>query len=81
VVALALQQLHNLVFADVHELSFPRSGEVRRPGASSLPHFRECIPGLQPATRIDVAVDIWFLDLLLAGRLAPRPRKQSAPPC
>jgi hypothetical protein len=23
VVALALQQLHNLVFADVHELSFP----------------------------------------------------------
>jgi hypothetical protein len=30
--------------------------------------------------RIDVAVDIWFLDLLVAGRLAdPRPRWQSAP--
>jgi len=29
--------------------------------------------------RIDVAVDIWLLDLLLAGRLAPRPRWQSVP--
>jgi hypothetical protein len=78
VVALALQQLHNLVFADVHELSFPRTEEVRRPGAPSLPRMHSW---LSPATRIDFAGDIWFLDLLLAGRLAPRPRKQSAPPC
>ena len=27
VVALALQQLHNLVFADVHKLPFPQTGE------------------------------------------------------
>jgi len=31
--------------------------------------------------RIGVAVGIWLLDLLLAGRLAPRPRRQSVPPC
>jgi hypothetical protein len=34
VVALTLQQLHNLVFADVHKLSFPRTEEVRRPGSA-----------------------------------------------
>jgi hypothetical protein len=35
----------------------------------------------QPAMRIDVAVDIWFLELLVAGRLADFhvPRWQSAP--
>jgi hypothetical protein len=36
VVALALQQLHNLVFADVHELSFPQTGESETPGPPSL---------------------------------------------
>jgi hypothetical protein len=53
--------------------------KLRRPGA---PYFRECIPGLQPGMRIDVAAGIWFPDLL-AGRLAdfPVPRRQSAPHC
>jgi hypothetical protein len=36
VVALALQQLHNLVFADVHDFPFPQTGEAETPG-SALP--------------------------------------------
>jgi hypothetical protein len=62
VVALALQQLHNLVFADVHKLPFPQTGESET--LRERPYFRECLPGLQPAMRIDVAVDTWLLDLL-----------------
>jgi hypothetical protein len=34
VVALALQQLHDLVFADVHELPFPQTGETKTPGSA-----------------------------------------------
>ena len=58
---------------------FPKLVKVRRAG--SVPHFRECIPGLQPGMRIDVAIDVWFLELLVAGRLADFhvPRWQSAP--
>ena len=77
VVALPLQQLHNLVFADVHELSFP-TGESETP--RERPHLRMSF-WASASMRIDVAVDIWFLDLLVAGRLADVhvPRWQSAP--
>jgi hypothetical protein len=78
VVALALQQLHDLVFADVHERSFPQTGETETPGSALT---CECIPGLQPGMRIDVAAGIWLPELLAAGRLADFyvPRWQSAP--
>jgi hypothetical protein len=79
VLALALQQLHNLVFADVHELSFPQTGESETPGSalSSVNAFLAF--SLQRGSTLPSTAG--FLDLLVAGRLADFhvPRWQSAP--
>ena len=79
VVALALQQLHNLVFADVHELPFPQTGESETPG--SVLTSANAFLAFSPQCGSTLPSTAGFLDLLVAGRFADFhvPRWQSAP--